>query len=210
MQFTSSALILSTSLCYERSLSPLCALTAHAPLRCLLSVVTSSTATSMLAAASSAETAPPTDPVLAHALLVLQHRLVARERDGRLQVPKSKEHWIAVGVFVASRDFPDVPFFVPFVEPASGRRLDLPVPYKSIMARLSPKYNDRDRILLHTRVVQRRDLSSGRLFGEVRYICTDIAVSYRMGDNAFKWIIFQSVRCSCLEQRALCTLVGIC
>jgi hypothetical protein len=78
------------------------------------------------------------------------------------------------------------------VDSDTGRRLDLQVPYKSIMACLSPKYTDRDRILLHARVVQRLD-DQGRLFGEVRYLCTDIAVSYHMGDNAFKWIIFKSV-----------------
>ncbi len=117
---------------------------------------------------------------------------MARQLHGGLKVPKSNEHWVAVGVWLASRDFPDLPFFLPLVDSDTERRLDLEVPYKSIMATLSPKYNDRDRILLHARVVQRLDVQ-GRLFGEVRYLCTDIGVSYDMGDNAFKWIIFQSV-----------------
>jgi hypothetical protein len=137
-------------------------------------------------------TLPPTDPALARSLTAQMHRLVARERGGGLKVPKSNEQWIAVGIWLASRDFPDLPFFLPLVDSETGGRLDLPVPYKSIMASLSPKYTDRDRILLHARVVQRLD-DQGRLFGEVRYLCTDIAVSYQMGDNAFKWIIFQSV-----------------
>jgi hypothetical protein len=144
-------------------------------------------------AAADAHTAlPPTDPALARSLIAQMERLVARERRGGLKVPKSNEHWRAVGIWLASRDFPDVPFFLPLVDSDTGRRLDLQVPYKSIMACLSPKYTDRDRILLHARVVQRLD-DQGRLFGEVRYLCTDIAVSYHMGDSAFKWIIFQSV-----------------
>jgi hypothetical protein len=153
------------------------------------------------AAVSSSDAAhPSTDPPLARSLTAQEHRLVARERGGGLRVPKSNEHWIAVGIFLASRDFPDLPFFLPLVDPDTGRRLTLPVPYKSIMASLSPKYNGRDftRILLHVRVMQRLD-EEGRLFGEVRYLCTDIAVSYQMGDNAFKWIIFQSVTIATLS-----------
>ena len=42
------------------------------------------------------------------------------------------------------------------------------------------------------RVVQRVDRCGLKLTGEVRYLCTDIGVSYHMGDNAFKWISFQS------------------
>jgi hypothetical protein len=147
---------------------------------------------SSAAAASSDAAHPSTEPALARSLTAQEHRKVAREHGGGLKVPKSNEHWIAVGVWIASRDFPDLPFFLPLVDPDTGRRLDLPVPYKSMMASLSPKYHGRDftRILLHARVVQRLD-SRGRLFGEVRYLCTDIAVSYQMGDNAFKWIIFQ-------------------
>jgi hypothetical protein len=128
-----------------------------------------------------------------------EHRVIARQHG--CAVPKSNEHWIAVGVWIASRDFPDLPFFLPFVDSKTGRKLDLPVPYKSIMASLSPKYNDRDRILLHVRVMQRLD-KEGRLFGEVRYLCTDIAVSYQMGDNAFKWIIFQSVSTTSLSAQS--------
>jgi hypothetical protein len=144
-------------------------------------------------AAADAQTAlPPIDPAVARSLTAQMHRLVARERGGGLKVPKSKEHWIAVGIWLASRDFPDLPFFLPLVDSETGMKLDLPVPYKSMIANLSPKYNDRDRILLHARVVQRLD-AQGRLFGEVRYLCTDIAISYHLGDNAFKWIIFQSV-----------------
>jgi hypothetical protein len=150
------------------------------------------------AAASSNAAHSSTDPALARCLTAQEHRKVAREHGGGLKVPKSKEHWIAVGIFIASREFPDLPFFVPLVDPDTGRRLDLPVPYKSMMASLSPKYNDRDCILLHVRVMQRLD-SRGRLFGEVRYLCTDIAVSYQMGDNAFKWIIFQSVSIATLS-----------
>jgi len=95
-------------------------------------------------------------------------------------------------MFVASRDFPTLPFWLPLVEPGTSKRLDLAVPYKSMMATLSPKYNDRDKILLHVRVVQRVDQCGLKLTGEVRYLCTDIGVSYHMGDNAFKWISFQS------------------
>jgi hypothetical protein len=117
------------------------------------------------------------------------------------KVPKSRDDWIAVGIFLASRQFPDIPFFLPLVNSKTGRKLDLPVPYKSMMASLSPKYNDRDRILLHVRVMQRLD-EEGRLFGQVRYLCTDITVSYQMGDNAFKWIIFQSVTIATLSAQS--------
>jgi hypothetical protein len=151
-----------------------------------------SAAASSSAAADAQTALPPTDPAVARSLAAQMERLIARERGGGLKVPKSNEHWRAVGIWLASRDFPDVPFFLPLVDSETGMKLDLPVPYKSIMACLSPKYTDRDRILLHARVVQRLD-DQGRLFGEVRYLCTDIAVSYQLGDNAFKWIIFQSV-----------------
>jgi len=131
----------------------------------------------------------PSEAVLARSALAQKHRLVARERGCGLKVPKSNDTWIAVGLWLASRDFPELPFFLPLVDPATGKRLTLPVPYKTMMATLSPKYNDRDKILLHSRVVQRVD-AAGHLWGEVRYLCTDIAVSYQMGDNAFKWVIF--------------------
>jgi hypothetical protein len=139
----------------------------------------------------------PTDQALARSLTVQEQRKVARVRGGDLKVPKSKlkEQWIVVGVWLASRQFPHLPFFLPLVDSDTGKRLDLGVPYLTLMAALSPKYTDRDRILLHARVVQRLD-DQGRLFGEVRYLCTDIAASYEMGDNAFRWIIFQSVHCS--------------
>jgi hypothetical protein len=159
---------------------------------------TSHNSSSNAAAASSDAAHPSTDPALARCLTAQEHRKVAREHGGGLKVPKSNEHWIAVGIFLASRDFPDLPFFLPLVDPDTGRRLDLLVPYKSMMATLSPKYNDRDRILLHVRVMQRLD-EEGRLFGQVRYLCTDIAVSYQMGDNAFKWIIYQSVSIATLS-----------
>jgi hypothetical protein len=142
---------------------------------------------------------PPTPPLTAQ-----MQRLVPRERGGGLKVPKSSEHWVAVGVWLASRDFPDVPFFLQLVDNKTGRRLDLPVPYKSIMTMLSPKYTDRDSILLHVRVVQRTD-EEGKLLGEVRYLCTDIAVSHQMGDNAFKWIIFQSVALHASPRMCLCS-----
>ena len=118
-------------------------------------------------------------------------RVVVRDRGSGVKVPKSTEHWMVVGVFVASRNFPSLPFWLRLVEPGTTKRVDLAVPYKSMMATLSPKYNDREKILLHVRVVQRVDRCGQKLTGEARYLCTDIAVSYHMGDNAFKWISFQ-------------------
>jgi hypothetical protein len=118
-------------------------------------------------------------------------RVVVRDRGGGVKVPKNNDHWMVVGVFVASRDFPSLPFWLRLVEPGTTKRVDLAVPYKSMMATLSPKYNDRQKILLHVRVVQRVDRCGQKLAGEVRYLCTDIGVSYHMGDNAFKWISFQ-------------------
>lgn len=116
---------------------------------------------------------------------------VVRDRGTGVKVPKSPDHWMVVGVFLASRDFPALPFWLPLVEPGTSELLDLAVPYKSMMATLSPKYNDRDKILLHVRVAQRVDRCGLRLTGEERYLCTDIGVSHRLGDNAFKWISFQ-------------------
>lgn len=112
-------------------------------------------------------------------------------RASGLKVPKSTERWVVVGLWLASRDFPQLPFFMPFVNPATGQRLELEVPYKSLMATLSPAYTNRESILLHVRVVQRTG-ADGRLLDGIRYLCTDIATSYHMGDNAFKWISFQS------------------
>jgi hypothetical protein len=104
-------------------------------------------------------------------------------------VPKSGEHWIVVGVWLASREFPALPFFLPLVDAKTGLRVKRDVPYRSIIAILSPQFHQfhRDRIPLNVRVVQRQDIS-GRLVGEIRYICTDIAVSYKMGDSGFQWI----------------------
>jgi hypothetical protein len=118
---------------------------------------------------------------------------------GGLKVAQSPHQWIAVGMWIASRDYPELPFFVPMVDPATGVRLELPVSYKAMMAALSPKYTDRDRILLHVRMVQRTD-AAGRLVGEVRYLCTDIAVSYHMGDNAFPWGAFHPTRLQVLHR----------
>ena len=120
----------------------------------------------------------------------LDQRAVRLAQRG-VKVPKSNEHWVVVGLFLASRDFPDVPFFLPLVDVQTGRTLQQQVPYQEMMRALVPTHNDRKHILLHVRVVQRLD-AHGRLFGDVRYVCTDIAVSYHMGDNAFKWILFQS------------------
>jgi hypothetical protein len=105
-----------------------------------------------------------------------------------LKVPKSVDNWVVIGVWLASRELPTLPFWVPLAHPDTGVRLELAVPYKAIMATLNPKYNGRQNILLHTRVVQR--VNNGKLEGEVRYLCTDLTVSYKMGDNAFKWIKF--------------------
>ena len=114
-------------------------------------------------------------------------------RGAGLKVPRSHERWIVVGVWLASRDLPMLPFWLPLVDKDTGHRLPLDVPYKSMMAALTPIHmRSREGILLHVRVVQRTD-EQGQLFGEVRYLCTDIAVSYEMGNNAFKWIGFQSV-----------------
>jgi len=123
--------------------------------------------------------------------VVRSGRVVVRDRGGGVKVPKSTDHWMVVGVFVASRDFPSLPFWLPLVEPGTTKRVDLAVPYKTMMATLSPKYSDRKKILLHVRVVQRVDRCGQQLTGEERYLCTDIGVSYHMGDNAFKWISFQ-------------------
>jgi len=132
---------------------------------------------------------------------VQQPRMLQRE-SGRLKVPKSDERWVCVGVWVASRDFPAVPFFVQFVDQDTGLRLEQEVGYQGTMALLSPKYNDRQRILLHTRVAQRVD-GKGKPFGEVRYVCTDIAVSYEMGDNAFQWIAHQLAHSSAQQHAAV-------
>jgi hypothetical protein len=128
-----------------------------------------------------------------HAQAKPSARAVVRDRGTGVKVPKSSDHWMVVGVFVASRAFPTLPFWLPLVEPGTSKRLELAVPYKTMMVTLSPKYTDREKILLHVRVVQRIDACGQKLTGEVRYLCTDIAVSYHMGDNAFKWISFQSV-----------------
>jgi hypothetical protein len=119
-----------------------------------------------------------------------QMRLQTRAQGGGVVVPKSNDRWIVVGIWLASQQLPDITFFLPLVNPETGSRLALPVPYKSIIGALSPKYNGREHIPLHVRVVQRCN-DNGRLFGDVRYICTDISASYRMGDNAFKWIFWQ-------------------
>jgi hypothetical protein len=110
------------------------------------------------------------------------------------RVAKSLDQYVVVGVFLASRDFPQVVFWLPLLD-EKGSFDSQPVPLKSLVAALSPKIMaDRDRILLHLRVVQRID-ADGKLHGAVRYPCTDIAACYHMGDNAFKWIQFQSAQC---------------
>jgi hypothetical protein len=127
-----------------------------------------------------------------------------QQRGGGLKVPKSSEHWVVVGVWLASRHFPDVPFFLQLWDNNTGRRLDLPVPYKSLVRAMSPKYNEPDRIPLHLRVVQRLNWQR-KLLGEVRYLCTDIAASYQIDNEAFKWIIFQSVALHASPRMCLCS-----
>lgn len=105
---------------------------------------------------------------------------------------ESHEQWCVIGVWLASRDFPTLPFFLPLVDATTGDNLELEVPYKMMLASFSPKYNDHDRILLHTRVAQRRD-NAGKLFGEVRYICTDLENSYGAEKKTFDWSKHQSV-----------------
>jgi hypothetical protein len=130
------------------------------------------------------------------------HRLVARERGGGLKVPKSSEHWVAVGVWLASRQLPDVPFFLQLIDDKTGRCcIDLKKPYRSrSLLNKSVLSNG----IMGVRVAQRLD-GQGRLFGEVRYLCDDITVSYQMSDNAFKWIVFQSVALHASPRRCLCS-----
>ena len=111
----------------------------------------------------------------------------------RVPVPKSSDEWMVVGIWLASRDFPAVPFFLPLVDPLTGKRMNSNVPDRTMMRALSPKYTAREDILPHVRVVQRVD-ASGLPVGEERYICTDIVISYQMEDklNAFNWISWQS------------------
>lgn len=141
---------------------------------------------------ASASCCPPQDPL----------PITSRNKFGRLgsnrgvgqKVPKSTDTWVVVGLFLASRDLPKIVFWLPLMDPDGASLMHkLPISFKSVMATLSPRHTDRDKILLHTRVVQRVN-AHGRLYGEVRYPCMDISVSYHMGDNAFKWISFQSVR----------------
>lgn len=108
-----------------------------------------------------------------------------------VKVLKDYSTWRVIGVFLASREFPQLIFWLPFVD-STGKILSQTVSQKTIMASLSPNYNSAQRSnpLLHVRVAQRID-AEGRLMSGERYICTDIAVSYRMGDNAFPWINFQ-------------------
>lgn len=47
-------------------------------------------------------------------------------------------------------------------------------------------------LFLHVRVVQRVD-AAGNGFGELRYICTDLGVSYRLGNTGHYWKQDQSV-----------------
>jgi hypothetical protein len=130
-----------------------------------------------------------------------------RDRAVSLKVPKASptDTWIVVGLFLASRDQPEIIFWLPRLVdsgvPGVSKLATLPIPFKSLMASLSPKHTaDRDRILLHLRVVQRID-AAGKLYGEARFPCTDIAASYHLGDNAFKWIQLQSVTCREQSQR---------
>ena len=118
-------------------------------------------------------------------------RLQARCQGHSTPVPKTRDTWVVVGMWLAVRELPELPFFLPLVDAVTGEKLEASLPLKAMMAALNPRYTPRAEILLHLRVVQRVD-AMGRLDGELRYVCTDIANSYGMGDTGYKWIHYQS------------------
>lgn len=89
--------------------------------------------------------------------------------------PSSCHKWSLVGVFIASRYIPDLPFFVPFARD-SNDRLSQPVPYRLMMHWLDSSVPgaDRRQLLLSVRVF-RRVGPDGELVGDERYMCRDIA-----------------------------------
>jgi hypothetical protein len=90
--------------------------------------------------------------------------------------PSSPHKWVLIGVFIASRDCPELPFFVPFARDPNDR-VDQPVPYRLMMHWLDSSVQagtDRRRQLLSVRVLRRVD-PDGELVGDVRYMCRDIA-----------------------------------
>jgi hypothetical protein len=110
--------------------------------------------------------APSSDPALARSLTA--HDLA--------------ERWVVVGVWLASRQLPDVPFFLQLIDDKTGRCcIDLKKPYRSrSLLNKSVLSNG----IMHVRVAQRRDAQS-TLFGEVRYLCDDITASYQTGRELY-------------------------
>ena len=153
-----------------------------------------------------------------------------------------------LGVWIARRCSPKILFWIAYWR-RDGTRVKVDVGVDSVMKVLAPKKKKPIKLedeegmattirapppptrclFLHVRVVQRVD-AAGNGFGELRYICTDLGVSYRLGNTGHYWKQDQSVflrlrtrtrthwrcrrcRCSPLLVRAwllCCSLVARC
>jgi hypothetical protein len=163
--------------------------------------------------------APPPPSLLLLSLSFSLHCPAPMDRDpapfAGLKLPKSSEQWVVVGVWLAFRNCPEAPFFLSLVDETSGRPIAMqlpdPVKRRSLVEALGLSFLTPG-TPLRLRVVQRRD-GQGRLFGEVRYLCKDIAASYQTNVTSFTWITHQSVAlhasprmCLCSRSPAACSL----
>ena len=109
--------------------------------------------------------------------------------DARQVGPQSPYNWCIIGLWLAMRDRPDLPFWLPLVDPLTGAEISYQVSHQQIIRVLSPKHNNRADIPLHLRVVQRQD-EAGRL----RYTVDDLNCVYNMNPCWLHWLHCQYVQ----------------
>ena len=130
-------------------------------------------------------------------------------------MPFNHETWRVLGVWIARRCSPKILFWIAYWR-RDGTRVKVDVGVDSVMKVLAPKKKKPIKLedeegmattirapppptrclFLHVRVVQRVD-AAGNGFGELRYICTDLGVSYRLGNTGHYWKQDQSVFFAC-------------
>ena len=123
----------------------------------------------------------------------------------RSTVPFNHDVWRVVGVWIARRCAPDILFWLPFFR-KNGVRVRVEVGLDSLLKILAPKKKKKvcknldaaetpvphvRSLFMHVRVVQRVDMEDKGI-GDVRYICTDLGVSYRLGNTGHHWAGDQS------------------
>jgi hypothetical protein len=98
---------------------------------------------------------------------------------------------VCVGVWLATRDYPDLVFFLPLLSLPTGNPMQQPLSLKDIMLKLNPTTTPATQTLMHVRVFLPRHKLAQPKPDDARFVCTDIAHSYNLGNTGFNWQQFQ-------------------